>query len=78
MFLNIFGSVLVPKENKTKCKEKRRFLKELHVQVWVVQGYQPIHNKILAIDLMPEQRHSNLSKIGAVVSKKTSQCLNML
>jgi hypothetical protein len=27
---------------------------------------------------MPEQRHSNLSKIGVVVLKQTSQCLNML
>jgi len=49
----------------------------IHVQVWVVQGYQPIQNKIIAIDLMLE-RHFNLSKIGAIVSKQTSQCLNML
>jgi hypothetical protein len=54
-FFDILSSVLVLKENKTKCKEKRRFLKELHVQVWVVQRYQPIHNKIVAIDLMLEK-----------------------
>jgi hypothetical protein len=51
------------------------------LKVWVMEGYQPLHNEIAMTKLVPKQRHSRLLKRGAedgaTVPKEISQRSNM-